>query len=147
MKDHERVVAGVRRALKPAGRFVGEFGGFGNVAAVVTALHAALLRRDVDFGRIQPWNYPTAEGFRALLMRHDFEVASCELIPRPTALPSGMETWLQTFANPFLSAVPSADQAELRSEVVRLLEPALRTNTGAWFADYVRLRFVAVLAD
>ena len=36
------VIAGVRRALRPGGRFIGEFGGFGNVAAVVTALIAVL---------------------------------------------------------------------------------------------------------
>jgi hypothetical protein len=37
--------------------------------------------------------------------------------------------------------------AELRDEVVRetaeLLAPALRDETGAWIADYVRLRFIA----
>jgi SAM-dependent methyltransferase len=31
MKDPDRVIAGVRRALKPGGRFVGECGGLGNV--------------------------------------------------------------------------------------------------------------------
>ena len=38
------VIAGVRRALRPRGRFVGEFGGFGNLAAIVTALVAVLDR-------------------------------------------------------------------------------------------------------
>src|SRR5688500_15143750 len=40
MKQPDAVIAGVRRALKPGGRFVGEFGGHGNVAAIVTALVA-----------------------------------------------------------------------------------------------------------
>ena len=35
-RDPDAVVAGVARALKPGGRFVGEFGGHGNVAAIVT---------------------------------------------------------------------------------------------------------------
>ena len=42
MLDADGVVSGVARALKKGGRFVGEFGGHGNVAAIVTAIYAAL---------------------------------------------------------------------------------------------------------
>jgi SAM-dependent methyltransferase len=43
VKAHpEAPVAGAFRALKPGGRFVGEFGGHGCVAAVVVALLAEL---------------------------------------------------------------------------------------------------------
>lgn len=35
MKKPDQVIAGVRRALKNGGRFVGEFGGHGNIAVVV----------------------------------------------------------------------------------------------------------------
>ena len=37
MPRAEEVVRGVARALKPGGRFVAEFGGHGNVAAIITA--------------------------------------------------------------------------------------------------------------
>jgi len=40
--EPEQVVRGVKRALRPHGRFVGEFGGHGNVAAIRTALAAVL---------------------------------------------------------------------------------------------------------
>ncbi len=40
--DPDAVIAGVARALRPGGRFVGEFGGHGNVAAIIVALQAAL---------------------------------------------------------------------------------------------------------
>ena len=43
----EAPVAGAFRALKPGGRFVGELGGHGCVAAVVVALLAELERRGV----------------------------------------------------------------------------------------------------
>jgi trans-aconitate methyltransferase len=42
------VIAGVWRALKPGGRFVGEMGGHGNVGHIVSALVAALDRRGLD---------------------------------------------------------------------------------------------------
>ena len=40
MRAPALVIAGVARALKPRGRFVGELGGHGNVAAIATAMRA-----------------------------------------------------------------------------------------------------------
>ncbi len=42
--DQEAVLRGVRRVLKPGGRFVAEMGGQGNIAAIRVAV-AAVLRR------------------------------------------------------------------------------------------------------
>jgi len=42
--EAERVIAGVVRALKPAGRFATEFGGKGNIQKLVNAFHRALQR-------------------------------------------------------------------------------------------------------
>ena len=42
MRDVETVFVNAHRALKAGGRFAGESGGFGNVAAIVTAIRAAL---------------------------------------------------------------------------------------------------------
>ena len=42
LKQPEKVIAGVWRALKPGGRFVGEFGGSGNVATIVAADNSAI---------------------------------------------------------------------------------------------------------
>ena len=42
MTNQDRVMAGVWRALKSGGRFVGELGGYGNVEAIVMALESAL---------------------------------------------------------------------------------------------------------
>ena len=101
-RDPDAVVAGVARALKPGGRFVGEFGGHGNVAAIVTALLAVLARRDLDGMRGHPWYFPTPAAYRKCLEAHGFRVESIDLIPRPTPLPTGMSAWLDTFAEPML---------------------------------------------
>ena len=42
MLDPDAVIAAVHRALRPGGRFVGEFGGHGNVAAIRVAILAVL---------------------------------------------------------------------------------------------------------
>jgi trans-aconitate methyltransferase len=45
MKDPKNVIAGVWRSLKPGGRFVGEFGGYGNVATIVRAIESTFSSR------------------------------------------------------------------------------------------------------
>ncbi|HBY59265.1 MAG TPA: SAM-dependent methyltransferase [Solibacterales bacterium] len=145
VRDHDAAVEGVARALKSGGRFVGEFGGHGNVAAIRVALHAVLARHGVGAAAVDPWNYATPDGFTAVLARHGFAVEQMELFCRPTPLPAGMGRWLETFAGRFFEPFPEAQRPAVRSEVEELLAPALRDNEGRWTADYVRLRFHATL--
>jgi len=84
MKQPERVIAGVWRALKPRGRFVAEFGGDGNVATITAALEQALTARGIDAAAINPWYNPTVEEYRYLLKVQGFTVNSIALFPRPT---------------------------------------------------------------
>jgi len=137
------VVAGVRRALRPGGRFVGEMGGHGNVAAVVTALTAALDQQGVDGAETLPWYFPTAEEYQALLEAQGFTVENIALLPRPTPLPTGLAGWLATFGAPFVRTLPEAERGAVLREAERLLAPSLRDGAGRWTADYVRLRFAA----
>ncbi|WP_225770075.1 class I SAM-dependent methyltransferase [Inquilinus sp. Marseille-Q2685] len=147
MRDADAVIAGVRRALKPGGRFVGEFGGHGNVAAIVTALVAALNARGLDGAARVPWFFPTPAEYTAKLQAQGFRVDTIGLMPRPTPLPTGMRGWLDTFANPLLDGIDGAARAALLDEVEALLAPSLRDRSGNWTADYVRLRFAATLAS
>jgi len=144
MRPPGAVLAGVADALKPGGRFVGELGGHGNVAAIMTAMLAVLARRGIDGSARSPWYFPTAEAYAALLERHGFRVHEAALRPRPTTLPGTIEEWLDTFAHAFLNPLDPDDRATAKSEIATLLAPVLRTPEGAWIADYVRLRFVAV---
>jgi trans-aconitate methyltransferase len=121
MPDAAAVVQGVQRHLKAGGRFVGEMGGHGNVAAVVTAILAILGRHGIDGAALYPWSFPTAEEYGALLQSHGFVVTTMQLIPRPTPLPTGIEGWLATFAGPFLSAVDQGKQEQIVSEICDLL--------------------------
>jgi len=142
MDDPDAVVAGVARALVPGGRFVGEFGGHGNVAAIVVALHAVLARRGIDGTTLTPWYFPTPARYRAVLEAHGFIVEAIALFPRPTLLPTDMAGWLRTFANPFFAPLDPAERAAAVEETLTLLRPVLFAD-GRWSADYVRLRFAA----
>jgi len=145
MRQPQLVIAGVRRALRPGGRFVGEFGGFGNVAALRTAMWAVVGHRGIDAAKLDPWYYPTPEEYGELLGAAGFLVERIGLIQRPTPLPTGMRGWLATFGDSFLKALPEADRESARDEVVELLRPSLCDFKGRWIADYVRIRFAAHL--
>jgi len=145
MRPPKAVLAGVRRALKPRGRFVGEMGGHNNTAAIVVALSAVLGRRGLDAHQLSPWYFPSAAAYRKKLEDAGFSVEEIRIVPRPTALPTSIEPWLDTFAQSFLGALPELDRSSARAEVADLLRPVLMDETGTWVGDYVRLRFRATL--
>jgi SAM-dependent methyltransferase len=146
MRPPEAVLAGVHRALKPGGRFVAEMGGHGNIASIIVALSAVLARRGVDACALNPFYFPSAPAYRKKLEAAGFTVSEIALRPRPTVLPTGIEAWLEAFCDPFLGALPEPERRRARRETADLLRPVLVDETGTWIADYVRLRFIAVLA-
>lgn len=143
MLDPQNVLARVHRALRPGGRFVAEMGGHGNVAAIRVAISAVLSRRGIDARARSPWYFPTAAEYRARLEAAGFTVDAIELFGRPTALPTGIEGWLDTFAAPLFAALAEHERTAARDEAIALLRPVLRDVAGSWTADYVRLRFAA----
>lgn len=143
MSNASAVIEGVFRALKPGGRFVAEFGGHGNVAAVTTAMRATAWRRGGDAALAGPWFFPSVAVYREMLEERGFRVVRIGLFPRPTPLASGMIAWLRVFRRPFFAQF-GADEDVVLSEVEELLAPSLRDAKGNWTADYVRLRVEAV---
>jgi trans-aconitate methyltransferase len=133
----------IHRALRPGGRFVAEMGGQGNIAAIRTALQAVLDPFNIDAEDAAASFFPSPAVYRRLLEAAGFAIESIDLIPRPTPLPNGMESWLNTFRNGVLDPLSPADRATVLSRTVALLEPILRDADGYWTADYVRLRFHA----
>ncbi len=144
MPRQDRVVAGVRRALKPGGRFVGELGGAGNCEQLVTALEAELTARGLATAGLNPWTFPTAEAFGALLGAQGFVVEHLELFARPTRFERDVADWLTLMAQSFLAPVPAAARDGFLDAVTARLRPALFRD-GVWMLDYVRLRFAARL--
>jgi SAM-dependent methyltransferase len=143
MRRPDAVIAGVRRALKPGGRFVAEMGGHGCVATIVAALTDTMARRGLDAAAYHPWFFPTAEEYRGRLEAHGFTVDSIALFPRPTPLPGDVIGWLETFAESFIAALPAKERPAFLVEVRAALRPKLADADGKWTADYVRLRFAA----
>jgi trans-aconitate methyltransferase len=146
-RDPDAVIQGVRRALKPNGRFVAEMGGHGNVAAITVALCATIEKYGANGEAMIPWYFPSADEYRERLNRAGFRTEYIELIPRPTPLPTVMRGWLETFVIPFTNSLPQEARADLLDESTERLRPVLCDTSGHWTADYVRLRFLTRLSN
>lgn len=142
--DPDAAIASIKRALRPGGRLVAEFGGHGNVAAVRVAVHSALRSRGVASYAAEPWYFPTAAAYAERLERAGFVVKHHSLTPRPTPLPTGIEGWLREFAQTQLANVPDTDRPALLEDIAARLQPVLFDPDSGWIADYVRLRVVAI---
>jgi trans-aconitate methyltransferase len=144
VRNHDAMLGGVKRILKPGGRFVAEFGGHGNIAAIRVAMRSALARFGFDAGRDDVNYYPTPRIYTRRLEQHGFTVERMALIPRPTPLSEGgMSGWIRTFRRGVFESLPEEVRDKVVEEAVGLLAPALRDEEGNWTADYVRLRFIA----
>ena len=146
MRDQEAVLAGVRRALKPGGRFVAEMGGHNNTAAIIVALSAVLARRGLDAHRLSPWYFPSADAYRKKLEagrlcgRGDRDrPAADDPADRDRSLARHLRRGFSR------SRCPRPTAARRAREIADLLRPVLMDETGPWIADYVRLRFRARL--
>jgi trans-aconitate 2-methyltransferase len=143
VKEPEQAIACVRRALKPGGRFVAEFGGKGNVKAIVAALLDAARATGSQTGEI-PWYFPTIGEYAGLLERGGLEVTSACLFDRPTPLEGddAMGRWLEMFFAQPLSKLADETRDQFIGAVEDRLRPLLFRN-GTWYADYRRLRITA----
>lgn len=147
IKEPDAAIACVKKALKPGGRFVAEFGGKGNVGAIVRALLSVLSEIGCEEPEaLNPWYYPSIGEYAGLLEKHGFEVSYAVLFDRPTPLECGkfgMANWIEMFASGFFVGLSD----ELRSQVISYVEHRLRSTQycdGNWIADYRRIRIVAV---
>ncbi|BCM92237.1 trans-aconitate 2-methyltransferase [Abditibacteriota bacterium] len=142
--DHVAVAKSVYRALKPGGRFVGEFGGYGNVRELEHTLRTATLELGLTPFE-SPNFYPTLRQWATSLESGDLEPTWLQLFPRPTPLEGkdGVKTWWRQFRANYLATLEPAQQEALLDRAEELAAANLRDERG-WFADYRRLRFVAI---
>ena len=145
VKEADAAIAGVKRALVPGGRFVGEMGGEGNVSKVTDAVARALEKRGLAIADVWPWYFPSVDDYRSRLEGAGFSVRYIELFERPTPIPGEIDGWLETFGESFLSVIPQSDRHAFLDEIRDDLAPDLKDVDGNWTLDYVRLRFQAFL--
>ena len=144
MLDPAAVARGVFAALKPGGRFVGECGGQGNIAALRGALRETVVAMGFVPPADDPQWYASPGEFARVYAAAGFASIEAELIARPTPLPTGAFHWFRTFRVGFLdtAGMPEEGRDELATRAAAAAEAVLpRDAAGVTLADYVRLRF------
>jgi trans-aconitate methyltransferase len=147
VREADRVIARVRAALRPGGRFVAELGGRGNVRALLAGVGEAARRVGVE-PPADPWYFPSLGEYASLLERHRLEVSDAVLFDRPTPLEGkgGLRDWVRMFLGDFLGAIPGPSREPFLHHLEEAARPALYRG-GAWHADYRRLRVRAWRAE
>jgi trans-aconitate methyltransferase len=143
MRHADQVARGAFMALKPGGRFVGEFAGAKNALLIRRAIHEALERRSVDAQDIDPWYLPSAHEYQQVLEQVGFHVTFISWFERPMVLDYPVSEWIKTYGSPYLAALPVDAHAQFLEEVTEELASDLLDSSGHWTVDYTRLRFRA----
>jgi SAM-dependent methyltransferase len=145
IKEPERAVQSIAGVLRPGGRFVAEFGGKGNIAALLAAVQRAWPKAGLPQPVPSPWYYPSLAEYASLLEKHGLEVTYGLLFDRPTPLEDGergLRNWLEMFGGVIMEKLPKDHKERLLREVQSEARPSLYRD-GRWVLDYRRLRVVA----
>jgi trans-aconitate methyltransferase len=134
--DKERAARAIWFALKAGGRFAGEMGGEGNLAALREALDDVLVARGFGPPTYAANWYPGVEEFAAVYEQAGFRDIDARLIERPTELEHGVAAWVTTFRAGWL------DRAGVPHDERQSIAEAVAARVGSDTADYVRLRFI-----
>lgn len=145
--DADGVIKSVYNVLKPGGRFVGEFGGKDNnklmLAAASTVLRAyGYIKGDI----IIPWYFPSTAEYATRLEAGGFRVTFTSHFDRPTLLQDGrhgIAKWFHMFGSSLFQQIPAGQLPQILNEITELLQPSNEVD-GQWYADYKRLRYVAI---
>ncbi|QBI54262.1 class I SAM-dependent methyltransferase [Streptomonospora litoralis] len=140
--DATAAARALARTLRPGGRLVAEFGGSGNISAILDGARA--LRAELGLPEAaQEWYFPGVDEYSAVLADAGLEVTGAWLFDRPTRLDGeeGLAAWLRMFGSPLLADAPDPDGFVER--LTGRLRPVLH-HSGSWWADYRRLRVTAL---
>ncbi|GAB3907661.1 class I SAM-dependent methyltransferase [Mucilaginibacter boryungensis] len=147
IKDADAVIKNVYNSLKPGGRFVAEMGGKGNMAQIIAATTTVLDKYGYGANKANnPWYFPSTAEYTAKLEAAGFRVTFTAHFDRPTLLQGGRQgvaKWLNMFGPSFFKNIPETELKQILEEITDILEPDYNKD-GEWYADYKRLRFIAV---
>lgn len=141
--DSQTAIKKMHKSLKSNGRFIAEFGGYGNIKYLTDAMQE-VFDNHKEYGKFNnPWFFPNDTEYKELLELNGFIVEYIELIKRPTKI-DDISNWLDIFANGIVSHLTKEQQNTFKQEVRGILKPKIYTEKDGWVADYVRLRLKAI---
>lgn len=121
--DQRPVIAGIARALRPAGRLVAQMGGYGCAATVIAAMDA-VTRRPQWAGAFQDFAFPYAfhrpQDYERWLGEAGFEVDEARLIPKDMVHSdrAAFTGWIRSAWHPYTNRVASPKRVRFIEESV-----------------------------
>ncbi len=146
-ENQSKMMNAVFTALKPGGRFVAEMGGKGNVGLMISTLKKIL--NQYGYQQQAEMDYlffPSVGEYTSMLEKAGFRVTYAAHFDRETLLQDqaeGVKKWITMFASDFFIGIKEAHQQEILQELTHQLQPYYERD-GEWYADYKRLRFIAI---
>ncbi|MGC9515604.1 class I SAM-dependent methyltransferase [Methanocrinis sp.] len=147
--DHGPVLGGIRRALKPGGRALLQFGGRGNAAAPLKIADQMTREgkwRSYFEGFTFRYAFFGSEEYRVWLVEAGLSPQRVELIPKDMVQPNPQKFcgWIETTWHPYLERVPEGLRGEFVSEIVdRYLRTHPLDAEGRVHVGMTRLEVVA----
>lgn len=145
--NKQRAIECMYDSLKTGGRLVLEMGGKDNVNGIITALKQSLIKNgNVKEAGITSWYFPSLSAYASLLESKGFRVTYAAHYDRETKLQdndNGIKDWLKMFGGAYLQEINENDAERILDEVQENLKSTHFRN-GSWYADYKRLRIVAI---
>ncbi|WP_158825111.1 methyltransferase domain-containing protein [Mucilaginibacter lacusdianchii] len=145
--NKDGLMQSVYNALRPGGRFVAEMGGKGNVDQLIAATQQVLIQHGyTEQAKTKIWYFPSLGEYTSRLESHGFRVTFAVHFDRKTPLKDGdqgVTKWIKMFGSQYFAGIPETEQQQILEEITDILEPHYN-ESGQWYADYKRLRFIAV---
>ncbi len=145
IKEPEQVAAEIARLLRPGGRLVAEFGGRGNVDALVAAMERAWAQQGFAGPMANPWYFASLGEYASVLEKQGMAVTYGLLFERPTPLEEGedgLRNWLMMFGGVIFEGLTEKQRDEFIGATVSEARAEL-FHGDQWVIDYRRLRVVA----
>ncbi|WP_150275573.1 class I SAM-dependent methyltransferase [Paenibacillus tepidiphilus] len=133
-------------ALREGGRFVAEFAGHGNTAALMSAMQQALEDHGYAWEGRNPWYHPTLGEYATLLEQTGFRVTYARHFDGTAPVRregSAIRNWLDSFSGYFFHDVTAEDKATIYEAIETQVKPQLYRD-GGWQLDTRRLRIAAI---
>lgn len=147
VQNQDGMMQSVYNSLKTGGRFVAEMGGKGNVQLLLSALKSTLEKYGYAAqSQVDQFYFPSLGEYASRLEAHGFRVVFASHFNRKTPLQDGdkgISKWIEMFASAYFKDVAQTDKYKILAEITARLQPYYEEG-GQWYADYKRLRFIAV---
>jgi len=118
VSNHEAVVSGIYRALKPGGKAILQMGGYGNAHEIFDALESVVSEFLEYFdGFVSPYTFCSDSTYEQLLENAGFSRYRAELIPKDMIHTDtvAFRGWLETTWFPYIQRIPE----EMREVFIR----------------------------